>query len=236
MFSDTLVESGAHHRRSGWPAFFSIMLQSGLVALLALIPLLKHDVFVLPSTTPLVPLFTPPVPEPAPIVNRNNNTATPSGPILNLHPSTTLTASNTSPVSPGPAPTIPLGIGTNTHSLLNGISMGYSNPGPPPPEIHAKPSTPPVKPSVLMEGNLIHKVQPVYPAIARQIHLQGTVQLRAVIGADGAVHDIDVISGPPLLAQAASAAVRQWRYRPYVLNGRAIEVESQVTVRFVLGD
>jgi protein TonB len=235
MFSDTLVESGAHHRRSGWSTLFSIMLQSGMVALLALIPLLKHDVFVLPSTTPLVPLLAPTAPPPTQIVEHNNN-ATPAGPILNLHPSSTSISSTASPIAPGPAPTIPFGLGTDTHSLLKGIPMSYSNPGPPPPDVHAKPAAPPVKPSVLMEGNLIHKVQPVYPAIARQIHLQGTVQLRAVIAADGAVHDIDVISGPPLLVQAARDAVRQWRYRPYVLNGHAIEVESQVTVRFVLGD
>jgi periplasmic protein TonB len=86
----------------------------------------------------------------------------------------------------------------------------------------------------VMEASLIRKVQPSYPAIARAIHLTGTVRLRAIIAADGSIRQVDVISGNPLLVQAAVAAVREWRYRPTRLNGEAVEVETLITVNFVL--
>ena len=98
-----------------------------------------------------------------------------------------------------------------------------------------KPAPVPPKPvSVMMDGNLIHRVEPPYPAIARQIRLQGTVVLRAMIGSDGNIERIQVISGHPILVQAARDAVSQWRYRPYFLNGMAIPVETEVTVKFNL--
>ena len=108
----------------------------------------------------------------------------------------------------------------------------------PPMEIR-KPSPPP-HPAPLrmsegvMEAALIYKVQPLYPAIAPAMHLSGTVRLRAIIAADGSVRHIDVLSGNPLLAQSAVAAVREWRYRPTRLNGEAVEVETLITVNFVL--
>jgi len=85
-----------------------------------------------------------------------------------------------------------------------------------------------------MEGNLIRRVQPEYPALAKQARIQGTVVLRAVINREGAIQDLQVISGHPLLVQAAINAVRQWRYRPYYLNDQPVEVETQVMVNFSL--
>lgn len=81
----------------------------------------------------------------------------------------------------------------------------------------------------------IHRVEPRYPALARQIRLAGTVQLRAIIGIDGAVRKLEVESGHPLLAKAALDAVHQWRYRPTRLNGEPVEVETTITVIFELG-
>ncbi len=88
--------------------------------------------------------------------------------------------------------------------------------------------------SHMMEGNLIHRVQPQYPAIAKLAGIQGDVLLHAVIGRDGAIENLQVVSGPPALVSAARDAVRQWQYRPYMLNGEPVEVETQVTVKFVL--
>lgn len=85
-----------------------------------------------------------------------------------------------------------------------------------------------------MEGNLIRRVDPQYPAIAKQIHLEGTVVLNAMISRDGNIERVEVASGPGLLANAAKEAVRQWQYRPYLLNGEPVEVETQITVNFVL--
>lgn len=86
----------------------------------------------------------------------------------------------------------------------------------------------------VMAAALIHKVQPQYPAVARAIHLAGTVYLRAIIGADGTVRQLEVISGNPMLANPALQAVRQWRYQPTRLNGEAVEVETFITVNFIL--
>jgi len=85
-----------------------------------------------------------------------------------------------------------------------------------------------------MEGNLIHRVQPEYPPLARQARVQGTVVLRAVISREGKIENLQVLNGHPLLVQAAMDAVRQWRYRPYYLNNEPVEVETQVTVNFTL--
>jgi protein TonB len=86
----------------------------------------------------------------------------------------------------------------------------------------------------MMEGNLIRRVEPSYPSIAKQARIQGSVLLRAMIGKDGSIENLRLLSGHPALAQAAMEAVRQWRYRPYFLNGEPVEVETQVTVKFVL--
>lgn len=94
-----------------------------------------------------------------------------------------------------------------------------------------------VKPLVvshLAEANLLHRVQPVYPALARQARLQGTVELRAVISKTGTIENLIVVHGHPMLAGAAIDAVRQWRYRPYLLNGEPVEVETEITVNFLL--
>jgi len=86
-----------------------------------------------------------------------------------------------------------------------------------------------------MEGNLIHRVEPVYPHLAQMARIQGTVMLRAIISRTGSIENLQVISGHPMLVGAAIDAVRQWRYRPYILNGDPVEVETQVTVKFSVG-
>jgi periplasmic protein TonB len=84
------------------------------------------------------------------------------------------------------------------------------------------------------EGNLIYRVQPNYPALARQARIQGAVELRAVISKAGTIEHLVVVRGHPMLSAAAIDAVRQWRYRPYLLNGDPIEVETDVTLNFLL--
>src|ERR1041385_1241744 len=85
--------------------------------------------------------------------------------------------------------------------------------------------------SVVMEGNLVHRVDPLYPAIARQIRLQGTVVVQAFVSANGKIERPIALSGPAILAQAALDAVKQWQYRPYYLNGQPVEVETLITVK-----
>ena len=82
------------------------------------------------------------------------------------------------------------------------------------------------------QGLLIKKVQPVYPAIARQIHRQGSVQLLATIDKAGNTAKVQLLTGDQMLARAAVDAVKQWKYRPYLLNGSPVEIETQITVVF----
>jgi TonB family protein len=84
------------------------------------------------------------------------------------------------------------------------------------------------------QGFLIDKVAPIYPKDARKARVQGTVVMKAVIGKDGGIASLEVLSGPTPLVDAAVNAVKQWKYRPYLLQGQPVEVETQITVNFQL--
>jgi protein TonB len=83
-------------------------------------------------------------------------------------------------------------------------------------------------------AQLIRRVEPIYPPLAKQIQREGRVELRAIISTAGTIESLEVISGDPLLIQSALAAVREWRYRPTILNGRPIEVDTRITVIYTL--
>jgi TonB family protein len=88
--------------------------------------------------------------------------------------------------------------------------------------------------SNVQAARLVNRVQPIYPPLARQTHVSGTVKLHAIIGKDGAVEQLQVISGHPLLVQSALDAVKQWRYQSTLLNGEPVEVDTEIDVIFSL--
>jgi protein TonB len=81
---------------------------------------------------------------------------------------------------------------------------------------------------------LTHKVRPEYPLLARQMKVQGSVVLDAMIGRDGGIQDLRVVQGPTILAEAAREAVRQWRFKPYLQDGQAVETQAHITVSFMI--
>jgi protein TonB len=83
-------------------------------------------------------------------------------------------------------------------------------------------------------AKLLQRVEPVYPPIARQARISGTVRLEAIIAADGRIRELKVISGHPLLVQSALDAVRQWRYQPTLLNNTTVEVLTHIDVNYTL--
>ena len=83
-------------------------------------------------------------------------------------------------------------------------------------------------------ARLVNRVQPIYPPLARQTRISGTVKLRAIIGKDGTVQELQLISGHPLLVQAALDAVKQWRYQPTLVNSEPVEVDTEIDVIFAL--
>jgi len=83
-------------------------------------------------------------------------------------------------------------------------------------------------------GQLLTSIQPVYPAIAKEAHISGTVVVQAMIAKDGSIQHVQVISGPPLLRQAALDAIARARYRPFLLNGEPVEIETTINVVFTM--
>jgi protein TonB len=79
-----------------------------------------------------------------------------------------------------------------------------------------------------------HSVQPSYPLLAKEMKVQGSVLLQALIGKDGNIQDLHVLSGPAILSEAARQAVKQWRFKPYLQNGEAVETEARITVNFTI--
>jgi protein TonB len=118
-------------------------------------------------------------------------------------------------------------------ALPNGTESIFH--GRPAPAVHPDLRGPVHVPSSIVEGLLILKVVPLYPAIARTIRLQGTVVLQATISKTGTIENLHVASGPGPLQQAALDAVKSWRYRPYLLNGEPVGVETTINVVFRLG-
>ncbi|MBI3933704.1 MAG: energy transducer TonB, partial [Acidobacteria bacterium] len=114
--------------------------------------------------------------------------------------------------------------------LLGGIIAAPPPPPPPPP--------PPERVRVggqVQSAKLVNQPKPVYPPLARQARIQGTVRLEAVINKEGAIEELKVVSGHPLLIQSAMDAVGRWRYEPTMLNGVAVEVITTIDVNFTLG-
>ncbi len=110
---------------------------------------------------------------------------------------------------------------------------------PPEPAKHEVPASAPtyVAPPRITQLRMatpIHKVEPIYPALARQAHISGVVELLGVLGTDGRIHEIKVLRGHPLLVKAAVDAVQQWIFQPTLLNGQAVEVSAPITVTFIL--
>jgi protein TonB len=119
---------------------------------------------------------------------------------------------------------------------LNPLALFGSagQPRPPEPAAAHEAARPIARSSGVMEALLINRVQPAYPAIALATRTSGSVVLSAIIAKDGAIQSLTLVSGSPLFANAALTAVRQWRYKPTLLNGEPVEVATLITVNFVL--
>lgn len=239
MFAESMLEtSWAYRSRRSWTTLTSLVLQALAIGLLLMIPLLRtvglpsvHTVSTpvsmgrpdpgpsaRPQTQPargvqIIP-FAGRIMEPGRVPN-----GIPKGDHNGLQPS-----GGGDRIGDGMFP-----IGTP-----NGLPLTISGSRPVMPAAPV-PTRPAFRKSSILEGSLIRRVQPVYPPLARMARIQGSVVLAATIGKAGTMEHVQAISGHPMLIPAALDAVRQWRYKPYILNGDAIEVETQITVNFILG-
>jgi protein TonB len=152
---------------------------------------------------------------------------------------------DTEPVMPSGPPGVPGGLGTGregtgTNSILTSLIESATSfvPVVKPPEVkHDPPPTTHVAPpriTTLRMASPIHRVEPIYPPLAKQARVSGVVELAGVLGVDGRIHELRVLRGHPLLVNAALEAVRQWIYEPTLLNGQAVEVSAPIVVNFIL--
>jgi protein TonB len=125
--------------------------------------------------------------------------------------------------------------GMGSGSGVPGGVMGGIGNAPAPVVKVAPPKGPARVSSGVVAGNKLSGASPVYPPIARAAHVSGAVVLHAIISKSGSIENLEVISGPEMLRNAATEAVRSWRYKPYILNGEPTEVETTVTVNFNFG-
>ena len=127
------------------------------------------------------------------------------------------------------------GMGGSGGGVAGSLFAGLSASAPVVPRVVAKPTGPVRVSSGTVAGMAISKPDPIYPAIAKAAHIQGAVILHAIISKQGTIEQLSIVSGPPMLANAARDAVQRWRYRPYLLNGEPVEVETSITVNFTFG-
>jgi len=239
MFTSTLNSSWDVRSRRGLTTLSSFAVQALVVGALLVLPLLRPAG--LPSLRPLptpVSLGQPFEETPAVRTPDSGNTAANNPAVITLTMPTRIlsripAAGDDGPPQIGPSgPGIPAAWGPGSpNGVLN--SLGTR----PRPVMPSAPVTvaPPVRISHMSEGDLVRKTLPVYPPLARSARIQGQVVLQAVISKQGVIENLKLLSGHPMLVPAAIEAVRQWRYRPYVLNNEPVEVETQITVNFTLG-
>src|SRR3984957_9108386 len=227
MFND-LVISGANSTKTNksWTVLVSTILQAAILGILILIPLIYTEAlpkgmlttFIVPPPPP------PPPPPPAAAIQRIVK------PVVHLIKNGQMMAPT---VIPKKIEMIKEEAAPPAGGVLGGIIGGVGGAPPPPPPPKAK--GPLRVGGQVQAANLIRQVQPVYPPIAKTAHISGTVVLHAIISKEGAIEKLEYVSGPPLLMKNAMDAVSQWRYRPTMLNGEPVEVDTTVSVVFTLG-
>jgi len=249
MFED-LVESSPTKMKTNrpWTMALSFVLQCIVLTIFILIPLIYTEAIDLKqfSSTLLVAPPPPPPPPPPPA----QTPVVKVKPIARIIQAGKMMAPTVIPkqvalireeelppdvgVSVGVVGGVPGGVpGGQAGGVLGGIIGGIAGANLPPP-----PKATPQRIRVggqVQQARLINRPTPVYPPLAKQARIQGTVRLQAIIAKDGSINQLEVQSGHPLLVQSALDAVRQWRYQPTLLNGEPVEVVTTIDVVFTLG-
>jgi protein TonB len=235
MFEELLVSNPYETRtKQRWTVLVSLVFQVTFLGILLLIPLIYTEA--LPKAMLATLLVAPPPPPPPPpppaqvqVVRKVQVHLMDAGKLM--APKTI--PKNVTIIKEEAEPDMGMGgvVGGVAGGSMGGVMGGALGLGPAPPK--------PVQSRIKVGGNvtaakIINRTAPNYPALARQTRISGTVRLHAIIAKDGTVQQLEVLSGHPLLVQAALDAVRQWRYQPTLLNGEPVEVDTTVDVIFSL--
>jgi protein TonB len=238
MFEDSLIESGNKLKtKRGLTTSFTFIMEIILVGVMVLIPLLFTEA--LPKAQLLTGLVAPPPPPPPPpppaavikvvkiqtnMINDQLRTPTKIPKKIEI-----IKEEEAPPQMAGVVGGVPGGIPGGS---MNGVIGGIANSAAIVPKI-ATPTRVRVSQGVT-QGLLLRKINPTYPPLAKQARIAGAVVLQAEISKDGSIQNLHVISGHPMLVPSAIEAVKQWKYKPYILNGEPVEVETTITVNFTL--
>ena len=242
MFEDSLVESsGKLKTKRGWTTSLSFIIQIALLGVLVLIPLIYTEA--LPKQAMATFLVAPPPPPPPPpppqpiqqvkvqkVVSEIENNALrtptkiPDKIKMVKEEDTPPPQQNFAGVVGGVSSGAPGG-------QIGGVIGGIVGSAPVAVPKVAAPQKVRIS-SGVMQGQLLNKVTPQYPQIAKAARISGKVVLAATISKNGTIEGLHVVSGHPMLVNAAMDAVKQWRYKPYILNGEPVEVETTIEVNF----
>jgi periplasmic protein TonB len=242
MFEEMVVSNAKNKKTNKpWTVVLSMLFQVGFLAILILIPLIYTEA--LPRTLMSSILLAPPPPPPPPpppaaVVHIVK-------PVVHLMEAGKLVAPKVIPkdvkiikedeqppdMGAGITGGVPGGVAGGSMGGVIGGVIGGAGGAPPPP----RPNASRVRVGgAVQNAKLINRVTPLYPPLARQTRISGTVKLHAIIGKDGTVQSLQVVSGHPLLVQSALDAVRQWRYQPTLLNNEPVDVDTEIDVIFSL--
>lgn len=237
MFDEMIVsgQTGAMaHTHKPWSVGVSMILEAGVLAVLLLIPLIYTQT--LPTSVTSTFMLAPPPPAPPPppqqaVVKQvqQKTFAVNRMEAPTVIPKQIEIAKDEAP--PSVATSDVAGVAGGTGDVLGGIGTGTA---PPPPPAAATPARIKVGGAV-QAASLLKQVTPSYPSIAKTAHVTGTVTLHAIISKDGSIEKLEYVSGPALLMSSAMSAVQEWKYKPTMLNGQAVEVDTTVQVIFSLG-
>lgn len=249
MFETAILSYGPPSKRV-WTTFAGVTGQALLVTCAVLAPMISPQV--LPRAAWITTISAPGAPPPPGPIVRPGTVVSGASQIFrrllimpaSIPPKALMLVED----EPGPdlaaGPGVPGGV---PNGLPNGIPGGIVTDliarvapivKPPEPVMNTTPRPVIAKPSrvsMIQMARPIHRVEPVYPVLARQMRVAGVVELQGVIGTDGRIHELKVLSGHPMLVKAAVEAVSQWIYAPTILNGQAVEVAAPITVNFRLG-
>jgi protein TonB len=250
MFEQTFVGTGK--TKKSWTVMVAFAIQIVVIGVLILIPLIWFDY--LPTATFASFLVAPPPPPPPPpppaaappvkvvkIIPRQFDAGRLMAPKVIPKEVATIKEEELTPHTAGVGGVVggvPGGVaGGAPGGVLGGIigSVPSAAPPPPPPPKEVRKEVQRIKiGGAVQQAKLIRQPKPVYPPLAKQARISGTVHLSAIIAKDGTIQKLEVISGHPLLVPSALEAVKQWVYQPTLLNGEPVEVQTTIDVNFTL--
>jgi protein TonB len=242
MFEDSLVESGGKLKtKRGATTVISFILEFLFLGILVLLPLIFTEA--LPTkqlmtmiTAPPPPPPPPPPPAAAPVIVKKIQSELDNGQLRTptaIPKKVQMIKEDEPPPSAGPAGVVGGVPGGVPGGAMGGVLGSVMSSVPTAVPKAATPQRVRVSQGVT-QGLLLKKVTPQYPPLAKQARIQGVVVLSALIGKDGSIQNLHVVSGHPMLTNSALEAVKEWKYRPYILNGEPVEVETTINVNFSL--